>query len=144
MMRDRPPLALTGAAISRLLRLPVSAKGGEAETSPLAVTSGGGGLTERLPVSAKGGVGSERRELAQLGAGVVVAFGAGAGNLDEIGATDEAADGDVPGSGKGFELCVERGGAPEGTQRLEVSVGGAGEYGIGRGGDEGRVQAGKQ
>ena len=127
-----------------MLWLPVSGKGGEAETSPLAVTGGSGGLAERLPVSAKGGVGRERRELAQLRTGVVVAFGAGAGNLDEVGATDEAADGDVPSRRKGFELRVERGSAPEGTQRLEVSVGGTGEDGIGRGGGEGRAQTGKQ
>ena len=110
----------------------------------MAVTGGSGGLAERLPVSAKGGVGRERRNLAQLRTGVVVAFGAGAGNLDEVGATDEAADGDVPGRRKGLELCAERGSAPEGTQRLEVAVGGAGEYGIGLGGDEGRAQTGKQ
>ena len=143
-MRSTPPIALTEAAISRLLRLSVSAKGGEAETSPLAVTGGGGVLAERLPVSAKAGVGSERRELAQLRTGVVVAFSAGAGNLNEVGAMDEAADGDVPSRRKGFELSVERGSAPEGTQRLKVAVGGAGEYGIGRGGGEGRAQAGKQ
>ena len=110
----------------------------------MALTGGGGGVGQRLPVSAKGGVGSERRKLAQLRTGVVVAFGAGAGNLDEVGAMDEATDGDVPSRRKGIELSLERGSAPEGTQRLEVAVGGAGEYGIGRGGGEGRAQTGKQ
>ncbi len=54
-MRSTPPIALTEAAISRLRRLSVSAKGGEAAALSLALTGGGGGLDQRLPVSAKGG-----------------------------------------------------------------------------------------
>jgi len=87
---------------------------------------------------------AEQGELAQFRVCVVVAFGAGARDLDKIHTADEAADGDVPSRRKGFELSVERGGVPEGTQRLEVAVGGAGEYGIGCGGGEGRAQTGKQ
>ena len=95
-------------------------------------------------MSAKGGVGSERRKLAQLRTGVVVAFGAGAGNLDEVGAMDEATDGDVPSRRKGIELSLERGRTPEGTQRLEVAVGGTGKSSIGGRGDERLTQLGKQ
>ena len=117
MTRDRPPFALTG---------------------------GGGGLGQRLPVSAKDGVGSERRKLAQLRTGVVVAFGAGARDLDKIRPADEAADGDVSSCRKGFELRTEGGRTPEVTQRLEVAVGGTGKSSIGGRGDERLTQLGKQ
>ena len=99
----------------------------------MALTGGRICLSQRLPVSAKGGGEAELRELVQLRTGVVVAFSAGARNLDEVSSTDKAADRHVAGRGKGFELRAERGGVPERAQGLEITVGGTGEHGIGCG-----------
>ena len=95
-------------------------------------------------MSAKGGGEAELRKLAQFRACVVVAFGAGARNFYEIRPADEPADGDVSSCRKGFELRTEGGRTPEGTQRLEVAVGGTGKSSIGGRGAEGRAQTGKE